>query len=802
MTGHLSSTPLPEDAGRIEGAPADSQSIHGTATAPYVRRARTCHAEGEPRLPSSSVRSVRDDFKAPVKKLLAARVGYVCSNPDCGALTSGPATDPSSSINVGVAAHITAASPGGARYDPLLTEAERSAAANGIWVCEKCAKLIDADALGYPVALLQRWKVEAEDRAAKMVTTGLGHLTAPLRLTIPEIESNEELLLFANTALPHVGREGELDELRRFLEAEASFQWWLWTGPAGVGKSRLAVEFCRVAPGSWNVGFLHERDQARLSDLQPASPTFVVIDYVAQRAAEVSDALLALAQRRSPPPIRVLLLEREARGVWWDTVQRLHRLEESARLASCQYALPRDLTGLSRPEVREVIRSVAGRLRNDLARWELEPIVDHAFEIDEFGRPLFAVVAALDYLGESPSKDRDEALRRLIAREEARLAAAADPDSATMAKNAQLIGTVVGGVSVEQYVAALENMPVATGLLPAAHQASSHALDQLLEGLKPDLLGELMVLDQIGGTDARGLVVRQVVSAAAASFPNAYQAFVERASVDHREHPSLSHLIDAAQGSGPTGWAVIAAGVIPLLGRSDHPLLEPLLVQLAEMADVSGDEDVREGFLRARWHRGNLLLSERRWSEANSIYTEVLPEVSVGHSLRSDILNNRGIAWLELGEETLAVADFSAVVENAQSTNEARACALNNRADIFERDQLTAAIADRTNVLSLADTSYNRRFIALVRRAQARKRLGDEDRALEDIRTILTTEDIATEQKMNARLVRAKWLIESDLVAAREDLEAVLDSHHNFPKVAIEAKRLLDALRDVPDIPA
>ena len=49
------------------------------------------------------------------------------------------------SVNVGEAAHITAAAPGGKRYDPSLTPEDRRAASNGMWLCELCAKLIDTD---------------------------------------------------------------------------------------------------------------------------------------------------------------------------------------------------------------------------------------------------------------------------------------------------------------------------------------------------------------------------------------------------------------------------------------------------------------------------------------------------------------------------------------------------------------------------------------------------------------------------------------------------------------------------------
>lgn len=64
----------------------------------------------------------RDDFKLDVKDTLARRAGMRCSNPNCRQPTSGPQQDPAKSVNVGVAAHITAAAKGGSRYDSLLSK--------------------------------------------------------------------------------------------------------------------------------------------------------------------------------------------------------------------------------------------------------------------------------------------------------------------------------------------------------------------------------------------------------------------------------------------------------------------------------------------------------------------------------------------------------------------------------------------------------------------------------------------------------------------------------------------------------
>jgi len=112
---------------------------------------------------------LRDDFDQKTKDVLYKRVGGKCSNPTCGQETSGPHTDEKKAINVGVAAHITAASVGGPRYDPTLSQEERISPDNGIWLCQVCAKLIDSDAKRYIVDLIKGWKRDAENEARSRV---------------------------------------------------------------------------------------------------------------------------------------------------------------------------------------------------------------------------------------------------------------------------------------------------------------------------------------------------------------------------------------------------------------------------------------------------------------------------------------------------------------------------------------------------------------------------------------------------------------------------------------------------------
>jgi len=106
--------------------------------------------------------SRRDDFPARLAPILAARVGNICSNPDCLDVTSYAHTEDDKVVNLGVAAHITAAAPGGPRYDSSLSPEQRKLAQNAIWLCQTCAKLIDNDELRYTVEILKSWKAKAE----------------------------------------------------------------------------------------------------------------------------------------------------------------------------------------------------------------------------------------------------------------------------------------------------------------------------------------------------------------------------------------------------------------------------------------------------------------------------------------------------------------------------------------------------------------------------------------------------------------------------------------------------------------
>jgi hypothetical protein len=95
-----------------------------------------------------------------------------CSNPDCRKPTSGPHQLPEKAVSIGVASHITAASPGGPRYDSGLSTTARRAVHNGIWLCQSCAKLVDSDQNRYDAARLRQWKRDSEAETRRELEGG------------------------------------------------------------------------------------------------------------------------------------------------------------------------------------------------------------------------------------------------------------------------------------------------------------------------------------------------------------------------------------------------------------------------------------------------------------------------------------------------------------------------------------------------------------------------------------------------------------------------------------------------------
>ncbi len=163
--------------------------------------------------------------------------------------------------------------------------------------------------LGQPLDAESVWAfLETVDLRRKPLTVSEHQISAAeppsLRKSLPleaprnatTIIGEFDRLLYTTRAIKFVGRRQELNDLHEFANDRRDFLWWLWTGPGGVGKSRIALEFCDAISEQWETGFLpYVSDFPHWGEWHPQRPAFIVVDYCSTRARSCG-ALV----RRSP----------------------------------------------------------------------------------------------------------------------------------------------------------------------------------------------------------------------------------------------------------------------------------------------------------------------------------------------------------------------------------------------------------------------------------------------------------------------------------------------------------------------
>lgn len=540
----------------------------------------------------------------------------------------------------------------------------------------------------------------------------------PLPLSVPATDPAKAWLAFSSRATRIIGRDNEQARLLEFLDSESTFSWLLVTGDAGSGKSRLALELCLQVGEEWHAGFLTRTEtDFNWSHFAPSRKSLIVIDYVASRPAEVGEVVLTLSRASSSftKPVRILIVERE-KSSWWTTFSREDSQSESAEIIACQHGHPLELPGLSLEAIlqiaEEVVRSRKGTWDAEVAR----EFLLRMYSYDRRGRPLFAMIVALYLEAVEADAAKPNLLQAVLKREAARWRQLLiqEPNDLKRMENLLLLATLVSGLlpkaSSFDYLSA-SNI---AGLLPDVGLLDESLYNDMassagggagatLAGLQPDILGERFVLDRLSESGIAGLNARALLLAAWSWQPSDVRIVALRCILDFQGHPAIHTLFDLPLDTVEARryWADMVADLIPHADDRDHAFAKQQLQKLIPIANSHPQErELQEATARADYHLA-LKFMFRENSLAIEQFDAAIARVGKDSLIAKMAMHNRAILHRVDDESYDAFDVFTMMIDSHDAPDELRACAFNNRADVYvERGEHDDAIRDRSEVLA------------------------------------------------------------------------------------------------------
>jgi CHAT domain len=149
-------------------------------------------------------------------------------------------------------------------------------------------------------------------------------LRLPERCWRPDRSPPGALLQAEFRVVPFHFRQSEIENLETWCRSGENLGIRLYTGPGGMGKTRLALEICRrLRSEGWQAGLVdHERPaEETWRDLEEiGGPRLLIVDYAETRRDHLVPLLRQIDRTEDDAPIRVLLLARAALD-WWDQLK-------------------------------------------------------------------------------------------------------------------------------------------------------------------------------------------------------------------------------------------------------------------------------------------------------------------------------------------------------------------------------------------------------------------------------------------------------------------------------------------------
>jgi pentatricopeptide repeat protein len=411
-----------------------------------------------------------------------------------------------------------------------------------------------ANAFGWVGDALGRlFGTKAGARSRKMSS---GSMPGPILLDFDDCKKQPRLFQkfhFSGRTTHCIMDESLWRDFEEFYRAPQTLSWWLITGKAGSGKSRVALEFCRaletgeaefrfpaggsaepveVKPvtgedfSSWTAGFLDLMGTpfSTWKDWKPDQHTLLVFDQATRHyndssrfcpgwqdgedlrhrfnVAEIIKLLAAKAEQGDfgPYRVRLLLLEREHRQIGWDWGRDVSE-DSSLRFKEDPTLLPsvtsEGLFGIAQDVWKDI-----GWDSSDVPGAAFDAFLDKLCSVDSDRRALFALLLATAMTtdgGAQAAFTRRDVLKLALKDGYERILQLTEKEGAAQAMRVLALSTMTGGrlgACDLDKDHALWN----SGLGHAARGSGEEGIFYPWP-LEPELLGESFVLDDMGQDD-------------------------------------------------------------------------------------------------------------------------------------------------------------------------------------------------------------------------------------------------------------------------------------------------------------
>jgi hypothetical protein len=186
-------------------------------------------------------------------------------------------------------------------------------------------------------ALAGQWATALKQALAAQQDALLYHLNPQPPLEYTWYNAAENDAVFRQRYLDYVEPTHAWQQLWDFYNKDSLLEWWLVTGLAGTGKSRLALEFClalhQQSTTLVSAGFIGSDvlDKYEWWKNTPQRPWFIVIDYAGGRKDALQNALEGLRgllnTGKLKHKVRLLLLDRTVPDDFTDSITRQLHLQ-------------------------------------------------------------------------------------------------------------------------------------------------------------------------------------------------------------------------------------------------------------------------------------------------------------------------------------------------------------------------------------------------------------------------------------------------------------------------------------------